>query len=634
MNPKTLECMRTNIIKDALIKHEKLIRELPDDHMPNIEDITIGVLYITTHGSICESTDKSTDKSFEIKINGYMSMSPVGRLAWTNTFFVNAIIPFIHNFMDSINTSSSESSEDDKKINFCALALTLAILSYTFGMLDKIPDANVWNISGDNPTSEYNYEIILSRGDDTLSTNNHNVVLHSITHDGTHYRTPMGYYIDPEDPENAKYKINDFLIGYRNFPLYIIDLSCKCVYQQSDGIIHQVCNSDTRLLARSYVSANKEYCGHNKPISLGNIQQYINTPQGYQLEVKIIRQLYEPVNSSYHSRKLNDIKDKYLLFLKSDYSDDEIIQLYDKIANFKRWEEGTDDTNFEAKFKELTKLDAELNAKLNAKLSAIPPTVQKLSNRVLQKRNWVPDVDRDNWVKWDTYRHFDSDSATAAAQLTRSPSVKREASEEEEHRQPKVAKNQPGGNKKTTIKLSRYIKERQVAFHPTLRIRKGALAEINDNIVEYALHKVVRGRLSSTSAIQSKMRNLLVENVVDSIQKKYEKFKIKTEKMEETLLNKDEQYVHKKINSYLRKMKIELLGKDKRNSMVLLTVMVGKLVDVACRRSGSDLKKRSTKKNNKVMTIIESSNVENIKSELFIIKKRGLGGREMIYIKK
>ena len=111
------------------------------------------------------------------------------------------------------------------------------------------------------------------------------------------------------------------------------------------------------------------------------------------------------------------------------------------------------------------------------------------------------------------------------------------------------------------------------------------------------------------------MKKLLVENVMESIEKKYEKL-IKTEKMEEKLLNKEEQYVHKKIKSHLRKINIVLLEKYKRNSMVLLTVMVEKLVDVACKRAGSDLKKRSTNKKNKVMTI-ESSNVENIKPELF-----------------
>ena len=166
----------------------------------------------------------------------------------------------------------------------------------------------------------------------------------------------------------------------------------------------------------------------------------------------------------------------------------------------------------------------------------------------------------------------------------------------------------------TLLKLSRYIKERQVAFHPTLRIRKAALEEINGNIVEYALNKVVRGKLSSTSTIQNKMRKLLVENVMESIQKKYEKFKMKTEKMEE-ILNKEEKYLHKRIASYVKENKIEL-GKDKNQTMVLLTVMVGKLVDIACKRAGSDLKKQSTNKKNRVMTI-ESSNVENIKSELF-----------------
>ena len=173
-----------------------------------------------------------------------------------------------------------------------------------------------------------------------------------------------------------------------------------------------------------------------------------------------------------------------------------------------------------------------------------------------------------------------------------------------------------GGNKleNTLLKLSRYIKERQVAFHPTLRIRKAALEEINGNIVEYALNKVVRGKLSSTSTIQNKMRKLLVENVMESIQKKYEKFKMKTEKMEE-ILNKEEKYLHKRIASYVKENKIEL-GKDKNQTMVLLTVMVGKLVDIACKRAGSDLKKQSTNKKNRVMTI-ESSNVENIKSELF-----------------
>ena len=184
-----------------------------------------------------------------------------------------------------------------------------------------------------------------------------------------------------------------------------------------------------------------------------------------------------------------------------------------------------------------------------------------------------------------------------------------------------------GGKKleNTLLKLSRYIKERQVAFHPTLRIRKAALDEINGNIVEYALHKVVKGRLSSTSTtkiIRSKMRQLLVENVMESIQKKYDKLLIKTEKTEEILLNKEEQYVHKKINSHLRKMKMELLEKDRRKSMVLLTVMVVKLVDVACKRAGSDLKKQNRNKKKTISKTIEISNVENIKSEIMSVKRQ------------
>ena len=202
------------------------------------------------------------------------------------------------------------------------------------------------------------------------------------------------------------------------------------------------------------------------------------------------------------------------------------------------------------------------------------------------------------------------------------PQESRKRKEPNQQNQQNQQRRLQGGKKlENTLKLSRYIKERQVAFHPTLRIRRAALEEINGNIVEYALHKVVKGRLSSTSAIQSKMRKLLVENVMEGIEKKYEKLMIQTEKTEEKLLNKEEQYVHKKINSYLRKMKIELLGKDRKKSIVLLTVMVGKLVDVACKRAGSDLKKRN-RNNNKKINTIEISNVENIKSEIMSVKRQ------------
>ena len=136
---------------------------------------------------------------------------------------------------------------------------------------------------------------------------------------------------------------------------------------------------------------------------------------------------------------------------------------------------------------------------------------------------------------------------------------------------------------------------------------------------------MVKGRLSSTSTtkiIRSKMKKLLVENVMESIQKKYEKLLIKTEKTEEILLNKEEQYVHKKINSHLRKMKMELLEKDRRKSMVLLTVMVVKLVDIACKRAGSDLKKQNRNKKKTISKTIEISNVENIKSEIMSVKRQ------------
>ena len=92
---------------------------------------------------------------------------------------------------------------------------------------------------------------------------------------------------------------------------------------------------------------------------------------------------------------------------------------------------------------------------------------------------------------------------------------------------------------------------------------------------------------------------------------------IQTDKIENNL-NKEEQYIYKRITAYVKENKIKL-GKDKDKTMVLLTVMVDKLVDVACKRAGSDLKKRNAKKNNKVITI-ESSNVDNIKYELFIMK--------------
>ena len=404
-----------------------------------------------------------------------------------------------------------------------------------------------------------------------------------------------------------------FLLQYRQFtfPIYIIDIACK-------GCSDEAFRRDVSVARRDGVKANEEYCGQKpeESISRKNIVEFVYSNDiGYKLELAILKNYYYLLH---HDQSLfpNPVRydSDYDHHLSTRYGVLQTQNMNPEILRHKN-------PKFIEELRKLKDLELEyLNANAKTERHLIEQfnrtktildtmQVQILSFYLLS----YDEQSKRYLLYYEEQSREELKRKSGAVGALSYPGSRRARTAGTA-----AGTIERGGGKlenNTLINIKRYIKERQVAFHPTLRIRKGALVELNDNIVEYALHKVVKGRLSSTSTIQSKMKKLLVENVMESIEKKYEKL-IKTEKMEEKLLNKEEQYVHKKINSHLRKINIVLLEKYKRNSMVLLTVMVEKLVDVACKRAGSDLKKRSTNKKNKVMTI-ESSNVENIKPELF-----------------